>query len=340
MRRLLAGATVLALGLVVGAAGEVRAQQKITIKFNHVSIASSIKPTPKGSGADEFARALKERLKDRVDVQVFPSGQLYKDIEEMEALQVGSIQMIAPLSGKLSGLVPQFQLFDLPFIFPTMEAALAAMKDPRVGGKLFGLLEAKGLKGLAIWPEGFKQLSNSKRPLIRPSDLKGIKIRIHHSPMLEAQFKSVGASTVFIGFPELYEALERGVADGQENPLWVYPDLKFQEVQRYLTVTNHGFMADVVMTSQKFWNDLSADDKKAITEALEVATQKAVSVAKAKDEESLRAIRAAGKMQVTVLSKEEVKPWREAWLPVHKQFEQVIGKDILEATYQIAKQHE
>lgn len=340
MRRLLAGAMALALIMVLGAPRESQTQQKITIKFNHVSLPSAVKVTPKGSGADEFARALKERLKDRVDVQVFPSGQLYKDIEEMQALQVGSIQMVAPLSGKLTGWVPQFQLFDLPFIFPTMEAAIAAMKDPRVGGKLFELLETKGLKGLAIWPEGFKQLSNSKRPLIHPRDLKGLKMRIHHSDMLEAQYKSVDAATVFINFPDLYQALERGVADGQENPLWVYPDLKFQEVQRYLSVTNHGFMADVVMTSLKFWNSLSPEDRRAIMEALDIATEKAISVAKAKDGESLQAIRAAGKMRVHVLSKEELKPWREAWLPVHKKFESVIGKDILEATYEISTRYE
>jgi C4-dicarboxylate-binding protein DctP len=340
MNRLLVKTLVIAVVLAVLGVSGGEAQEKLVVKFSHVSPSSSIKATPKGSGADEFARALKERLKDRVEVQVFPSGQLYKDIEEMQALQAGSVQLLAPLSGKFTGWVPQFQLFDLPFIFPNIEAALAAAKDPRVGGKLFEMLETKGLKGLAIWPEGFKQLSNSKHPLVQPSDLKGLKMRIHHSDMLEAQYKGVGATTVFINFSDLYQALERGVADGQENPLWVYPDLKYQEVQRHLSVTNHGFMADVVVTSLKFWNGLSAEDKKALMEAVEASTDKATKVARAKDEESLQAIRAAGKMQVRVLTKDELKAWREAWLPVHKKFENVIGKDLLEATYQIAKQYE
>ena len=190
-----------------------RAQAPIVIKFSHVVALD----TPKGKGAEQFKKLAEERTKGRVKVEVYPNSTLYKDREEVEALQLGSVQMLAPSLAKFGPLgVREFEVFDLPFIFDNSDELHKVTEGP-VGKMLFTKLEAKGITGLAYWDNGFKSFSANK-PLKTPDDFKGLKMRIQSSKVLESQMRAVGALPQVMAFSEVYQALQTGVVDGTENP--------------------------------------------------------------------------------------------------------------------------
>ena len=298
------------------------AQQPIIIKFSHVVAGD----TPKGKADELFKRLADERTKGRVKVEVYPNSVLYKDKEEIEALQLGAVQMLAPSTSKFGPLgVPAFEVFDLPFIFPDHAVQQRVINGP-IGVKLLKLLEPKGIHGLAYWDNGFKQMTTNK-PLHLPGDMKGLKLRIKGSKVLDEQMRSVGASPQVLAFSEVYQALQTGVIDGAENSLPNIYSQKFYEVQKYLTVSNHGYGAYAVIVNKKFWDGLPADLRVILEKAMKEATDFENKLTQEEEDETLQKIKASGKIEIYTLTKAESEAWRKAMLPVHKTMEKRIGAE-------------
>lgn len=321
-----------ALGLALGFAVLVaQAAEPVVIKFSHVVAPN----TPKGKAADYFKKLAEERTKGRVKVDVYPNSQLYKDREEIEALQLGAVQMLAPSLSKFGPLgVRSFELFDLPYIFPNKETLYRVM-DGDVGRKLFRLLEPKGIIGLAYWDNGFKHMS-ANRPLRKVEDFKGLKLRIQSSKVLEAQMKALGANPQVMAFSEVYSALQQGVVDGTENPISNLYTQKMHEVQKHLTLSQHGYLGYAVIVNKAFWEGLPADLRKILEKAMADATDYERDIAQKENDEALAKVRAAGYTDVYVLPLEERLKWWKALLPVHKEFEDKIGRDMIQAAYRVA----
>jgi C4-dicarboxylate-binding protein DctP len=317
---------VLALGLCLVAGPVARAQAPIVIKFSHVVSDAA----PKGQAAERF-KVLAERLTHgRVTVEVYPNSELYKDKEELEALQLGAVQMLAPSLAKFGPLgVKEFEAFDLPYIFPT-KAALYAVTEGPIGRGLLQKLEAKGITGLAYWDNGFKVMS-ANRPLRDPADFHGLKMRIQGSKVLDAQMRALGAVPQVLAFSEVYGALRAKVVDGTENPPSNMLTQKMHEVQKYVTVSNHGYLGYAVIVNTKFWSGLPPDIRTALEQAMREATAYEKTIAQRDNDEALATIGKSGKSKVYVLSAQEQAAWRRALLPVQKQVEDRIGKDLIDA---------
>ena len=302
------------------------AQSAIVIKFSHVVAPD----TPKGQAAERF-KLLAERLtKGRVKVEVYPNSQLYKDKEELEALQLGAVQMLAPSLAKFGPLgVKEFEAFDLPYIFPS-KAALYKVTEGPIGRSLLQKLEPKGITGLAYWDNGFKVMSANK-PLRTPADFRGLKMRIQSSRVLDAQMRALGASPQALAFSEVYAALHDGVVDGTENtPSNLYTQ-KMHEVQKHLTLSNHGYLGYAVIVNRKFWAGLPADIRSQLAQAMRDATAFEKAIAERDNALALEAIRKSGKTAIYTLTPQQQGEWRAAMLPVQKQMEPRIGKELVEA---------
>ncbi|MEO8740493.1 MAG: TRAP transporter substrate-binding protein [Casimicrobiaceae bacterium] len=319
-----------AIALVAAAtlafAGSAIAQQPIVIKFSHV-VAEN---TPKGQGALKFKELVEKKLPGKVQVQVFPSSQLFGDAKELEALLLGDVQIIAPSLSKFDRYTKQLQVFDLPFMFDNIEA-VDRFQDGPVGQKLLNSIASKGIKGLAYWHNGMKQLSDDKDQLKRPEDVKGLKFRIQASDVLEAQFRAVGANPQKMAFSEVYQALQTGVVDGQENTWSNIWSQKYQEVQKTIAVTNHGVIDYMVITNANWWDKLPPDVRKALEESMKEATVFANKLANDLNEADRKKIADAGKAKIQELSKDDVAAWKKAMQPVWKKFEGEIGKEIIDA---------
>jgi C4-dicarboxylate-binding protein DctP len=302
--------------------------EPIVIKFSHVVAVD----TPKGLAAEFFKKRAEELTQGKVKVELYPNSQLYKDKEEMEALQLGAVQMLAPSLAKFGPLgVKEFELFDLPYIFEDYNALHTVTKGA-VGKQLFAKLEPKGITGLAYWDNGFKSFS-ANTPIKTPDDLKGKKLRIQSSKVLEAQMKALKAIPQTMAFSEVYQALQTGVVDGTENPISNFYTQKMHEVQKYLTVTDHGYLGYAVIVNKKFWDGLPADLRGQLETAMVEATDYANKIAKDKNEQDLESVRKSGKTEVTVLTKDQRSVFKKALVPVHQEMEGRIGKEILEAAY-------
>lgn len=308
------------------------AQAPIVIKFSHV-VATD---TPKGQAAERFKELAEKMTKGRVKVEVYPNSQLYKDKEEMEALQLGAVQMLAPSLAKFGPLgVKEFEVFDLPYIFPTKQALYAVTEGP-IGKSLLQKLEPKGITGLAYWDNGFKIMSANK-PLRSPADFRGLKMRIQSSKVLDAQMRALGANPQVLAFSEVYQALQTGVVDGTENPPSNMYTQKMHEVQKHLTVSNHGYLGYAVIVNKKFWDGLPADIRAALEKAMADATTFEKAIAQRDNDMAMDAIKKAGKTAIYNLSPQEQAQWRAALLPVHKQMESRIGKDLISSINKVAK---
>src|SRR5438034_2507127 len=265
----------LAAAALFAAAPLAFAQTPIVIKFSHV-VASD---TPKGQAADMFKKLVEERSKGTVKVEVYPNSQLYKDKEELEALQLGSVQMLAPSLAKFGPLgVKEFEVFDLPFVFKDTDSFKAVTNGP-VGADLLDKLEPKGIKGLVFWDNGFHIMSANK-PLHHVADFKGMKMRIQSSKVLDAQMRALGAIPQVMAFSELYQALQTGVVDGTEGVPSNFYTQKIYEVQKHITLSNHGHLAYAVIVNKKFWDGLPADARKILEGAMKDATDFENKVAK------------------------------------------------------------
>jgi C4-dicarboxylate-binding protein DctP len=304
------------------------ADAPIVIKFSHV-VAND---TPKGNAAMKFKELAEKATGGRVKVEVYPNSQLYKDKEELEALQLGAVQMLAPSLAKFGPLgVKEFEVFDLPYIFPNKDVLYRVTEGP-IGKDLMKKLEPKGITGLAFWDNGFKVMSANK-PLHKPADFKGMKMRIQSSKVLESQMRTLGAIPQVMAFSEVYQALQTGVVDGTENPPSNFYTQKMHEVQKYVTVSNHGYLGYAVIVNKKFWDGLPADIRTKLEGAMKEATKYNNQIAQRENEEALQAVRKSGKTTVYDLPLEEQAEWRKALLPVHREMESRIGKDLIEAIY-------
>jgi len=298
-------AGAIALTLAAGA------HAQMVIKFSHV-VADN---TPKGQAAIKFKELAEKKLPGKVTVQVFPSSQLFGDAKELEALLLGDVQFIAPSLSKFDRYTKKLQLFESG---PQGKALLESMKS-------------RGLLGLAYWHNGMKELSSNKDKLQRPEDVKGLKFRIQASDVLEAQFRQLGANPQKMAFAEVYQALQTGVVDGQENTWSNIYSQKFFEVQKTIAETNHGVIDYMVVTNAKWWDSLPADVKKGLSEAMAEATAYGNKIANDINEGDKKRIAEAGKAKIQKLTKDDIAAWRKAMEPVWKKFEGDIGRDLIDA---------
>ena len=307
------------------------AQSPIVIKFSHVVA----KDTPKGKAAEKFKELAEAATKGRVKIEVYANSTLYKDKEELEALQLGAVQMLAPSMAKFGPLgVKEFELFDLPYLF-TDQQSLERVTNGPVGREMLKRLETKGLIGLSFWDNGFKIMS-SNRSMHVPTDLKGLKLRIQASKVLDEQMRVLGANPQVMAFSEVYQALQTGVVDGLENvPSNLYTQ-KMHEVQKHMTVTNHGYIGYAVVVNKKFWEKIPADVRSQLDGAMKEATEYANKIAQQENEAALDAIRKSGKTTVYTPTEAEKAEWRKVMLPVHKTMEERIGKDLIAAASKAA----
>lgn len=307
--------------------------QTIVVKFSHVVAPD----TPKGKAAEKFKQLAEAATKGRVKVEIYPNSQLYKDGDELEALQRGAVHMLAPSVSKFGPLgLREFEVFDLPYLFPD-QATVERVSDGEIGQRLFGKLEAKGIKGLAFWDNGFKQVS-ANRPLRKVSDFRALKMRVQSSKVLAATFRRLGAIPQVMAFSEVYTALQQGVVDGAENPVSNLYTQKMHEVQKHLTLSDHGCLVYAVITNKKFWDGLPADVRTALEQAMKEATRYERAIAAKENLDALAQVRASGKTEVYVLTEEERSQWRQTLLPVQQEFESVIGKDLIASVRAVAAQ--
>ena len=320
----MAALSTAAIGM--GMSSNALAQNPIIIKFSHV-VAND---TPKGKAAERFKELAEKATKGRVKVELYPNSTLYKDKEELEALQLGAVQMLAPSLAKFGPLgVKEFEVFDLPYIFQNRDVLHRVTEGP-VGASLLAKLEPKGITGLAFWDNGFKVMS-SNVPMHVPADLKGKKLRIQSSKVLDAQMRAMGANPQVMAFSEVYQALQTGVVDGTENPPSNLYTQKMHEVQQNVTVTNHGYLGYAVIVNKKFWDGLPADIRAQLNTAMKSATQYANAIAQLENDTALEAVKKSGKTTVYVLTDKERAEWMKALVPVQREMEGRIGKELIQS---------
>ncbi|HEX7624768.1 MAG TPA: TRAP transporter substrate-binding protein [Anaeromyxobacteraceae bacterium] len=322
---LLAAGFALALVLPVAAFAE---PSPIVIRFSHV-VATD---TPKGQAALRFKQLAEEATGGRVKVEVYPNSQLYKDKEELEALQLGAVQMLAPSLAKFAPLgVKEFELFDLPFIFDSYQQ-VHKITQGTIGQKMLGKLEPKGIQGLAYWDNGFKVMSCNK-PLRTPADFKGQTLRIQSSKVLDTQMRSMGAIPQVMSFSEVYQALQAGVVDGTENPPSNLYTQKMYEVQKYVTLSNHGYLGYAVIVNKKFWDGLPGSLRAQLEGALKAATAYANDIAKKDNDHALAAVKSSGKSEFIALTAEERAAWKATMDRAHQEHVGRIGADLIGEVY-------
>ncbi|MBV8209179.1 MAG: TRAP transporter substrate-binding protein [Burkholderiaceae bacterium] len=304
---------------------QARAQEPIVIKFSHVVAGD----TPKGRGAERFKELAERLTTGRVKVEVYPNSTLYKDKEELEALQLGSVQMLAPSLAKFGPLgVKEFEVFDIPYMFPT-EAFLERVESGPIGRKLMAKLETKGITGLAFWDNGFKIFS-ANRPLVAPGDLKGLKLRIQSSKVIEAEVRALDAVPQVMAFGDTYQALQTGVVDGTENPWSNMYTQKMHEVQKYAADTYHGYLGYAVIVNSKFWSGLPPDIRSQLEEAMKEATAFEHEIARKDNEDAMAEIEKSGRTKIVHLTAEQRAAWVKALLPVRDEVAGRVGKETID----------
>jgi C4-dicarboxylate-binding protein DctP len=326
---ILAAATIAALTL----AGPATAQSPIVIKFSHVVAAD----TPKGKAADKFKELAEKYTDGKVKVEVYPNSTLYKDKEELEALQLGAVQMLAPSNSKFGPIgVKEFEVFDLPYILPDL-TTLRKVTDGPLGARLLKLLDPKGMTGLAYWDNGFKEMTANKK-LMAPADYRGVKFRIQSSKVLEAQFRALGSIPQVMAFGEVYQALQTGVVDGQENTWSNIYTQKMYEVQKYATVTNHGYIGYVVVVNKKFWDGLPPDIRASLDKAMKEATAFGNGQSAKENDDALAEIKKSGKTEIIMLTPEQDAAMRKAMEPVYKDVAGRVGQPLIDEFLKVTGQ--
>ena len=304
---------------------------EIVIKFAHVTNADK---HPKGIAANLLAKRVNEEMNGKACMQVFPNSTLYDDDKVLEAMLNGDVQLAAPSLSKFETFTKKFRIFDLPFVFEDV-AAVDRFQNSEDGEKLKNAMARRGLKGLALWHNGMKQIS-ANRPLIKPEDAKGLKFRVQASDVLVAQFDQLGASPQKMSFKEVYGGLQTKVIDGQENTWSNIYGQKFFEVQDGITESNHGILDYLVVTSTKFWDGLPDDVRGQLSTILKEVTEERNAVSTKVNEDNKQSIIAAGGV-VRTLTPEQRQAWVEAMKPVWKKFEGDIGADLMEAALKANK---
>jgi C4-dicarboxylate-binding protein DctP len=317
---LLLSAAALALAL------QAHAANPIVIKFSHV-VAEN---THKGRAAERFKALAEQRTQGRVKVDIYPNSQLYKDKEELEAIQLGAVQMLAPITSKFGPLgFKEFEVLDLPYLFTSKEALHKVTRGP-VGAGMMKRLESKDIVGLAFWDNGFRVMSANK-PIRKPSDMKGLKMRINSSKINEATMRSVGALPQTMAFSEVYQALQTGVVDGTEGPISNMFTQKHYEVQKYVIDTDHTYSGYAVVVNKKFWENLPPDIRTILEGAMKEATEYNNAMSDRDTVDAWKGVKAAGKTEIYKLTPAEREAWIKAMSSVQDEMAGRIGKDLLAA---------
>ena len=328
-REVLKGSTALAAVATAGIR-PAAAQAPIVIKFSHVVATDA----PKGKACEKFKELAEKYTGGKAKVEVYANSSLYKDKEELEALQLGAVQLLAPSTSKFGPLgFTEFEALDLPFIFHD-EANFRKFASSDLAKKMFAKLETKGVKGLAYWDNGFHVMGANKQ-IRNVKDFQGLKLRIQGSKVLDATTRAWGAIPQVMAFSEVYQALQTGVVDGLENVPSNFWTQKFYEVIKYIAVSHHGHLSYAVVANAKFWDGLPADVRPGLEKALAEASAHFNAIAKQENDDALESIRKLGKVQVYNLTPEERKSWVQAVLPVHKEMEKRIGKETIDALYKV-----
>lgn len=320
--------TLLALVAAIGVAftAPAIAADPIVIKFSHVTAAD----TPKGQAVEFFKKRAEELTKGRVQVEVFANSTLYKDKEELEALQLGAVQMLAPIAGKFGPAgVKEFEVFDLPYMFPDTEALHRVTRGP-IGASMLKKLEPRNMVGLGFWDAGFRVLSSNK-PIRTPDEAKGQKIRINSSKVNQAIMRSIGALPQSMALSEVYTALQTGVVDGADGNLPNLYTQKQYEVQKHVTVTNHTYSGYVIVANKPFWEKLPADIRAALQTAMKDATALNDKVTEEDNAKAVAGIKASGKTEIHVPTPAEKALWVKAMSPVQDEMAPRVGKDLVAA---------
>ena len=325
MKRL---AVALAVALSLSSVRAARADEPIVLKFSHVVAPDA----PKGKAALYFKELAEKYTGGRVKVEVFPNSSLYKDKEELEALQLGSVQLLAPSISKFSPLgVKEFDVFDLPFLLSDEARARQMMASPMMAD-LNKKLENKGISPLAYWDNGAHDYTANK-PLIMPDDFRGMKMRIQGGKVQDAVTRELGAIPQIIAFGELYQALQTGVVDGEDNVPTNILTQRFYEVQKHLTISHHGRLTYALVTNKTFWNSLPEDVRAQLDRAVKESTDFFNATAAKDNEDAIEKIKASGKTEIHILTDAERKAWIKKLMPVHTEMQSRFGKDFIERIY-------
>ena len=301
-------------------------EQPITIKFSHVTADS----TPKGQGALKFKELAEQKFPGRVEIQIFPNSQLFDDDQGMDALLLGDIHFLAPSLSKFDRYTKKLQVYDLPFLFNDSDAVIKFQNSPS-GVLLLDAMREKGLQGLAYWLNGMKQLSTNRSQLQQPQDVEGLKFRIQESDVLQAQFRALDANPQKMAFSEVYQALQTGVVDGQENTWSNIYTQKYHEVQDVIAETNHGIILYMVITNAAWWDGLPEDIRTGLADAMAQATDYANKLSNEINLRDRGQIEAAGRAKIQTLTTQDITTWRQAMAPVWLEYESEIGKDLIDA---------
>lgn len=295
---------------------------QITIRFSHV-VAEN---TPKGLAAKKFSSLVSEKTNGWVKVEVFPNGTLYTDEEELQALMKNNVQMIAPSVSKMTKLAPEWGLFDLPFLFQKDEDVEEALSGELVS-KLLTLHEDENIKGVALWSNGFKQMTSSSKELREPEDFVGQRFRIMPSTVIEEQFKQLGAVPIALPYDRVYTSLKEAKFEGQENTISNIYSRRLYELQNHLTISNHGFLGYSVFMNKKFWDGLPSDVQASITEAMEETTSWMLEESVTMNKEQLKLLEQVSTIDVHYLTEQEKLKWMNKLKPVYHKFLKEVNED-------------
>lgn len=276
---------------------------------------------------DYFKKYVEEKSKGRISVELYPNGVLGGDRQAIEAVQLGTIQMTIPAAAVLSGFEPKFQVLDFPFLFKDKKSAYKAL-DGDLGKKLNSLLLPLGMRNLVFAENGFRNITNSRNPIAKPEDLKGLKIRTMENPIHLASFKALGSSPTPMNFGELYTALQQKTVDGEENPIPLIYTSKFYEVQKYCSLTGHFYAATVVLINESFFQALPKDLQKVVLDGANLYRTEQRKLSDTQDKEMLEALKKAG-MQVNEVTAEQKKAFIKATEGVYDEFKDVVGSELL-----------
>ncbi len=334
-RQYLHGALACAMAASLpGRSAQAASDKTVTLRFSHVVA----EQTPKGLAALRFKELVEQRALGRIRILVYPDGQLYGDHDEMQALQLGAVDMLAPSLSKFGRIgFPEFELFDLPFLFGQVADVRRITQGP-LGQRLLERLSRQGLIGLGYFDNGFKQMS-ANRPLLAPSDFAGLRMRVQASRVIAAQMRALGAQPVTLAFSETRRALETGVVDGTENPISNFWTQGMHEVQSDLSLTEHGYLGYAVVVNQRFWQSLSAADSTLIGQALREALAYGNDIADAQNDKALAALRQAGTTRIHSLSPSQRARLRQTVEPVHAALASRIGLSWMDAMRDALKQN-
>jgi tripartite ATP-independent transporter DctP family solute receptor len=315
-------AAVGALALMTGTANAQFAERTIRvsngINQNH----------PVGNGIAKMTACLTDKSGGKLKLQAFWGGALGGDLQAAQALRSGTLEMVVTSSSPLVGILPDLGVFDLPFLF-TNEKEADAILDGSFGKYIADKLPAVGLVNLSYWENGFRNLTNSRRPVTKVEDFPGLKVRVMQNNVFLDTFKTLGANAVPMAFQEVFAALETKAIDGQENPFVTIDTSKLYEVQKFLSVTNHAYTPFLFLYSKALWDKLSADEQKALTDCAAEGQKEQRTVSRALSSQSLANVKAQG-MQVNEIAPGEQKRMRDAVKPVYERAAATVGKDTVD----------